>query len=170
MNLPGDKGKVVDFQQYKEKREIRGIDEAISAAEENREESDFRANLQLSQKDAEMIIYCLRLGREYFKLEIETIADEDDQPQSDLEKVNQLLDRIQYEALKLHTDEEYIFSISLLELIFIIDCVEMTRNAASKGINVFQVEPDERENYIRWLDGTFVYLLDVYEKWRLFRV
>ncbi|MEL1134951.1 hypothetical protein AAC978_07180 [Desulfitobacterium sp. THU1] len=168
--MPGDKGKVVDFQQYKEKREIRGIDEAISAAEENREESDFRANLQLSQKDAEMIIYCLRLGREYFKLEIETIADEDDQPQSDLEKVNQLLDRIQYEALKLHTDEEYIFSISLLELIFIIDCVEMTRNAASKGINVFQVEPDERENYIRWLDGTFVYLLDVYEKWRLFRV
>ncbi|MGE4273968.1 MAG: hypothetical protein AB7E31_14080 [Desulfitobacterium sp.] len=168
--MPGDKGKVVDFQQYKEKREIRGIDEAISAAEENREESDFRAKLQLSQKDAEMIIYCLRLGREYFRLEIESIADEDDQPQSDLEKVNQLLDRIQYEALKLHTDEEYIFSISLLELIFIIDCVEMTRNAASKGINVFQVESDERENYIRWLDGTFVYLLDVYEKWRLFRV
>ncbi|AGA67776.1 hypothetical protein Desdi_0226 [Desulfitobacterium dichloroeliminans LMG P-21439] len=167
--MPVDKGKVVDFQQYKEKREIRGIEEAISYEEENSDESEFRAKLQLSQKDAEMVIYCLRLGREYFKIEDVGIADEDNQPQNDLEKVNHLLDRIQYEALKLHTEDEYIFRISLLELIFIIDCVEMTRNAASKGINVFQAEPEEKENYIRWLDGTFVYLLDVYEKWRFFR-
>lgn len=155
---------VIDFQQYKEKRELQ---RAIPSAETSFE-NDFQGKLRLTQEDAEMIIYCMRLGREYFMIEVEETHDVG-QPQRDLETVNSLLDRIQYEVLKLQTEEGYILGLSILELAFIIDCLEMTRNAVGKGINVFQSEPGDQEDYAKWLDGTFFYLLDVYEKWRFYQ-
>ncbi|CDX00282.1 hypothetical protein DesLBE_3107 [Desulfitobacterium sp. LBE] len=156
---------VIDFQQYKEKRELQ---RAIPSAETSLE-NDFQGKLRLTQEDAEMIIYCMRLGREYFMIEVEETPDEGGQAQRDFETVNSLLDRIQYEVLKLQTEEGYIVGLSILELAFIIDCVEMTRNAVGKGINVFQSEPGDKEDYAKWLDGTFFYLLDVYEKWRFYQ-
>lgn len=156
---------VIDFQQYKEKRELQRTVPSLETPLEN----DFQGKLRLTQEDAEMIIYCMRLGREYFMIEVEEPLDEVGQPQKDLETVNNLLDRIQYEVLRLQIEEGYIVGLSILELAFIIDCVEMTRNAVGKGINVFQSEPGAQEDYIKWLDGTFFYLLDVYEKWRFYQ-
>ncbi|WP_018306888.1 hypothetical protein [Desulfitobacterium hafniense] len=164
--MSSSKDNVIDFQHYKEKREIQ---KAVPSAESTSHENDFQGKLRLTQEDAEMIIYCMRLGREYFLIEVEEIPDKGGQPQKDLETANRLLDRIQYEVLKLQSEEGYIVHLSFLELMFIVDCVEMTRNAVGKGINVFQSEPGDKEDYTKWLDGTFFYLLDVYEKWRFYQ-
>lgn len=163
MDLSSDNGKVIDFQRYKERREYR---QAVSPEEIDHIESDFQGKLRLTTEDAEMMIYCVRLGREYFKIEAEDLSDDVNQPQRDLETANCLLDRIQYEVLKLQVEDVFILSLSLTELAFILDCVEMTRSAANQGINVFQSEPGDKEHYVKWLDGTFSYLLGVYEKWR----
>jgi len=164
--LSSSKDNIIDFQQYKEKRKIQ---RTVPSAEKTALENDFQGKLQLNQEDAEMIIYCMRLGREYFKIEAGEITDESGQSQKDLETVNRLLDRIQYEVLKLRSEESYIVSLSFFELAFIVDCVEMTRSAVEKGIDVFQSEPGDKEDYRKWLDETFFYLLDVYEKWQFYQ-
>lgn len=163
MHVSSDKAKVIDFQRYKERREIH---HAVSLEESSLIESDFQGKLRLSIEDAEMIIYCVRLGREYFKVEVEDVLDDGNEPQRDLEKANRLLDKIQYEVLKLQGEDIFVLSLSLTELAFILDCVEMTRSASNNGINVFQSEQGDKERYVKWLEGTFSYLLGVYEKWQ----
>lgn len=160
--MSSDNRKVIDFQRYKERREYH----QTLSSEEVDVESDFQGKLRLTTEDAEMIIYCLRLGREYFKVEAENLLDNVDQPQRDLERANQLLDRIQFEVLKLQVENVFIVSLSLTELAFILDCVEMTRSAGNHGIDVFQAELGDKEHYVKWLEGTFFYLVEVYEKWR----
>lgn len=162
------KGIVIDFQQFKEKRENQPIEKSASFTEKDLDERDFRGRLHLTQEDAEMIVYCMGLGQEYFKIKAEAIADEGDQSQKELEMVNRLLGMMQQEILNPQGEGGYFFSLSFLELAFIIDCLEMTRNAVVNGINVFQAELGDQKKYIKWLDGTFFYLLDVYEKWRAY--
>lgn len=166
MDLSLDKGNVVNFQQYKERREAQ---KTVSSADLDSPGRDYRGKLRLTKEDAEMIIYCMRLGREYFMVELEETVQENEQPQKDLDMVNGLLDMIQYEVLKLRGEEGYILDLGFNELAFMLDCVEMTKNAVGKGINVFQWEPSNKEEYTKWLDGTFSYLLYVYEKWRFYQ-
>ena len=161
-----DRRNVVDFQEYKETRQAKMV---FSPSELDSHEQDFRGKLRLSKEDAEMIIYCMRLGREYFMVGVENTIDEVEPIQKELDMVNQLLDMIQYEVLKIRSEESYILNISFSELAFIVQCVEMIINAVGNSINVFQWETGNKEDYTKWLDGTFFYLLDVYEKWRFYQ-
>lgn len=167
MDLSADDGKIIDLMEYKERRDRQ---EEVSSDNIDTVETEFQGRLDLTTEEAEMIIFCMRLGREYFRYELEVteFPDETIQSQKDFETANELIDRIQFEVLKLHLDNNFILILSTAELAFILDCLEMIRNAVKHGIDVFQVEERDKEHYQSWLEDTYTYLLEVYEMWRLF--
>lgn len=166
IGLSSDDGKIIDFMEFKERRDRQ---EEFSSNNIDTVETGFQGRLDLTTEEAEMIIYCLRLGREYFQFELEVteFPNVNTHAQKDFETANELIDSIQFEVLKLHLDNNFIISLSVTELAFILDCLEMICNAVKHGIDVFQVEEKDKEHYLRWLEDTYTYLSEVYEMWRL---
>jgi len=163
-DLSKDKGKIIDFKKYKEKRDLQ---KAAFSQDLSDEDNDFSGSLTLNREACEMIIYCLRLTKEFFLVERELLYNKkNEKTAKELAIANGILDMMHHKIFEINDRDSYVFVLSLTELGFILDCIEMAKSAFDRGINIFQCEPDNLMDYKKWLDSTFTYLLYVYTKWR----